>query len=318
MDVVLRSGVLIALQAVVLVALAPLLSGTIRRTKARLQSRRGPSVWQPYRDLRKWWSRETVQSVTASPVQGLAPAAVLAAIVVAIALIPTVAVIAPLDGWGDLIAVVGLLAAARFVTALAAIDSGSAFGGMGSSRDVSIAALIEPAFVLALIVAAVTFGSTDLGAIAASGAGRGLDLLTPAHLVAAVAFALVVVAETGHLPVDNPDTHLELTMVHEGMLLESSGRRLAILMLSAHLRQALILALFLGVFLPWGMAGDVSPVPLAVGTVAFVTKLLLAGQGLALADAVIPKLRILRLPEFLGVAAALALIALAARVWLPA
>jgi len=229
-----------------------------------------------------------------------------------------VAAAAPLPGWGDLIAVVGLLAAARFMVALAALDSGSAFGGMGCSRDVSIAALIEPALVLALIVAAVSVGSTDLGAIAASGAASGLGLLTPAHAVAAVAFAIVVVAESGHHPVDNPDTHLELTMVHEGMLLEASGRRLALYMLAAHLRQALMLALFLAVFVPWGIAAEIAPVPLALGVVFFVAKLLLAGQGLALADALVPKLRILRLPEFLGVAAALALVALAARVWLPA
>jgi formate hydrogenlyase subunit 4 len=310
--------VLVALQAIVLVAVAPLLTGTIRRTKARLQSRRGVPLLQPYRDLRKWWSREAVQSSTASPIQGLAPALVLAATGAALLLVPTAAVLVPLAGWGDLIAVVGLLAAARFVIALAALDSGSAFGGMGSSRDVSIAALIEPALVLALIVAAVASGSTDLGAIAAAGAGRGVDLLTPAHVVAAVAFAIVVVAESGHLPVDNPDTHLELTMVHEGMLLEASGRRLALYMLSAHLRQALLIALFLAVFLPWGMSADLSPAPLALGAVLFVAKLLLAGQGLALADAVVPKLRILRLPEFIGVATALALVALAARVWLPA
>jgi len=314
----LASVVLIVLQAVVLVALAPLLSGTIRRTKARLQSRRGASIWQPYRDLRKWWSKETVQSATASPIQGVAPAVVLAVTLCALFLVPTVAAAAPLPGWGDLIAVVGLLAAARFMVALAALDSGSAFGGMGSSRDVSIAALIEPALVLALIVAAVSVGSTDLGAIAASGAASGLGLLTPAHAVAAVAFAIVVVAESGHHPVDNPDTHLELTMVHEGMLLEASGRRLALYMLAAHLRQALMLALFLAVFVPWGIAAEIAPVPLALGVVFFVAKLLLAGQGLALADALVPKLRILRLPEFLGVAAALALVALAARVWLPA
>jgi len=314
----LASVVLIVLQAIVLVALAPLLSGTIRRTKARLQSRRGASIWQPYRDLRKWWSKETVQSTTASPIQGVAPAVVLAVTLCALFLVPTVAAAAPLPGWGDLIAVVGLLAAARFMVALAALDSGSAFGGMGSSRDVSIAALVEPALVLALIVAAVTFGSTDLGAIAASGAASGLGLLTPAHAVAAVAFAIVVVAESGHHPVDNPDTHLELTMVHEGMLLEASGRRLALYMLAAHLRQALMLALFLAVFVPWGIAAEIAPAPLALGVVLFVAKLLVAGQGLALADALVPKLRILRLPEFLGVAAALALVALAARVWLPA
>jgi formate hydrogenlyase subunit 4 len=313
-----RSALLVILQAVVLVALAPLLTGSIRRTKARLQSRRGPSLLQPYRDLRKWWAKETVESSIATPVQALAPAAVVAAVVTAALLVPTVAVIAPLADWGDLIAVVGLLAVARFAMALAALDAGSAFGGMASSREVSITSLIEPALVLALVVVAVAAGSTDLSAIAADGVARGGGLLTPAHLVAAAAFAIVVVAETGHLPVDNPDTHLELTMVHEGMLLEASGRRLALYVLASQVRQALLLALFLAVFVPWGMAAELAPLPLLVGSVVFVVKLLLAAQGLALADAVLPKLRILRLPQFLEVATALALIALAARVWLPA
>ena len=312
------TAVLVLLQAMLLVAVAPLLSGTIRRTKARLQSRRGPSVWQPYRDLRKWWSKETVESSIASPLQRFAPAAFLAVILVAVGLVPTVATRPPLTGFGDLIALVGLLALARFVLALAALDSGSAFGGMASSREVSIAALIEPALVLALVAAAVTIGSTDLGAIAAGGVAAGPYLLTPAHLLASAAFALVVVADSGHLPVDNPDTHLELTMVHEGMLLEASGRRLAMLMAAAHVRQAMLIALFLAVFLPWGMATELAAGPLLLGSVLFVAKLLVAGQGLAIADATVPKLRILRLPEFLGVAASLALIALAAHVWLPA
>jgi formate hydrogenlyase subunit 4 len=310
--------VLASLQAALLVALAPLLAGTIRRTKARLQSRRGPSVWQPYRDLRKWWSKETVESVVASPVQGWAPAVVVAAVLVAGFLVPTVAVAAPLGGWGDLIAVVGLLAAARFAVALAALDSGSAFGGMGSSREVSIASLVEPAFVLGLIVVAAAAGSTDLGAIAAHGVATGGAVLTPAHSVAAAAFAIVAVAESGHLPVDNPDTHLELTMVHEGMILEASGRRLALYQFAAMVRQALVLALFAAAFVPWGMATEIAPLAIVVGSGLFVVKLLVAAQGLALADAWVPKLRILRLPEFMGVALALALVAVAAQVWLPA
>ncbi len=312
------SILLVALQVVLLGCIAPLLTGTIRRTKARLQSRRGASIWQPYRDLRKWWAKATVESSIASPLQALAPAAVLGAIVAAAAIVPTVAVRPPLDGWGDFIALIGFLAAARFVLALAALDAGSAFGGMASSREVAIAVLIEPGLVLGLVVAAIAARSTDLGVIAANGVSAGSQLLTPAHLLAAAAFAIVIVAETGHLPVDNPDTHLELTMVHEGLLLEASGRRLALLMLAAHVRQAMLLAVFLAAFVPWGMAGTLEPAPIAIGAVLFTIKLLVAGQGLALADALMPKLRILRLPEFVGLAAALAIVALAVQVWLPA
>ena len=171
---------------------------------------------------------------------------------------------------------------------------------------------------LALVVAALAAGSTDLGVIAASGTSRGFDLLGPSHLLAAAAFAIVVVAETGHLPVDNPDTHLELTMVHEGMLLEASGRRLALFLLASHVRQAMLLAVFFAAFAPWGMANDLAPGTLLVGGVIFAVKLLIAGQGLALADALLPKLRIMALPGFIGVAATLALIALAVQIWLPA
>jgi len=314
----LETGVLLLLQICLLGGLAPLVAGMIRATKARLQSRRGASVWQPYHDLRKWWSKETVESSVGSPVQRFAPAVVLGAVVAAAALVPTVAVRAPLDRWGDLLAVIGLLALARFTLALAALDAGSAFGGLASSREVAIAALIEPGLVLALVVAAAAAGSTDLGSIAESGVARGLDLLTPSHVLAAAAFAIVVLADTGHLPVDNPDTHLELTMVHEGMLLEASGRRLALLMFAAHLRQALLIALFLVAFVPWTMAGSLSAGPLLLGSVAFVAKLVIAGQALALADAGTPKLRILRLPAFIGVAVMLGVVALAAQIWLPA
>jgi len=311
------SVVLVGLQVALLGGLAPLLSGTIRKTKARLQSRRGASVWQPYRDLRTCWAKSTVESSTASPVQRFAPPLVLGAVSAAVLLVPTVAMRAPLAGWGDLLALVGLLATARFILALAALDAGGAFGGMGSSRDVAIAALIEPGLVLALVGAAVAAGSTDLGAMASSGAARGVDLLTPAHLLAAAAFVLIAVAESGHLPVDNPDTHLELTMVHEGMILEASGRRLGLLLLAAHLRQVLLLALFVAAFAPWGMAADLSAAGLAIGAALLLVKLLLAAQGLAVLDAMVPKLRILRLPDYLGLASALAVAGLAARIWLP-
>lgn len=314
----LSDAALLVLQVVLLVAGAPLLSGVIRRTKVRLQSRRGAPILQPYRDLAKWWSKETVESEAGGPVARAVPAIALAAIVVAALLVPTVAGRAPLAGWGDLLAVVGLLALARFAMALGALDAGSAFGGMGSSRDVSIAALVEPAALLALLGVALRAGSTDLGRIASGGSGEGLALLTPAHLLAAAAFAVVVVAESGHYPVDNPDTHLELTMAHEGLLIEASGRRLALLSLAAHVKQALLIALFVATFLPSGVAVGDTPGPIALvdGAIFFVAKLLLAGILIALVDASVAKLRILRLPELLGSAALLAGAGLAAQVLL--
>ncbi len=308
--------VLLGLHGAVLVGCAPLLTGTIRRSKARLQMRRGASIWQPYRDLAKWWTRETVESDAGSAVQRYAPGAVLAAVVVAALLVPAAAARPAIVGLGDLLAFAGLLALARFLLALAALDSGSAFTGMGSSRDVSIAVLVEPALILALIGAAIRSSSTDLGVIAGSGASEGIGLLTPAHLLAAAAFAVVVAAESGHFPVDNPDTHLELTMAHEGLLIEASGRRLAVLTAAAHIKQALLVAVFVAVFLPFGAAQELAPVPLAAGLALFVGKLLLAGQLIAAVDSAVAKLRILRLPDLLGLAATLALAGLAAQVWL--
>lgn len=304
------------LQLAVFLAFAPLLVGTIRRTKARLQGRRGPALVQPYRDLAKWWHKVPLESGTAGPVSRHAPVFVLAAMVTAALLVPFAAAVPPVVGWGDLFVVVGLLAAARFALALAALDAGGAFGGMGSSRDVAISALAEPALVLALAGAAVAAGSSDLGTISTFGLGRGLGLLGPAHLLAAAAFAIVVVAETGHQPVDNPDTHLELTMVHEGMLLEASGRSLATLVYASELKLVVLAALFAAVFAPFGAATELAPGPILIGTAVGLGKLLLVGQALALVDASVAKMRILALPDLLGAASLLALVGLATRILL--
>jgi formate hydrogenlyase subunit 4 len=245
-----------------------------------------------------------------------APAIVFGAILGAGLLVPFVAARPSLAGWGDLFVVVGLLALARFALTLAALDAGSAFGGMGSSRDVAISALAEPGLVLALAAAAIAAGSSDLGTIAAFGLSQGVGLLGPAHLLAAVAFGIVVVAETGHQPVDNPDTHLELTMIHEGMLLEASGRSLATLVYASELKLVVLAALFAAAFAPFGAATEIAPGPILLGTFVGLGKLLLAGQVLALLDASVAKLRILALPDLLGVASLLALAGLGVRILL--
>lgn len=304
-------------QLVVFVAVAPLLAGTIKRTKSRLQGRRGPDLVQPYRDLAKWWSKAPLASRTAGRVSRAAPVLVLAGIVAALALVPFLTDRPALGGLGDLFVVVGLLAAVRFILALAALDAGGAFGGMGASRDVAIAALAEPGLVLALAVTAVAAGSSDLGAISAFGLGQGLNLLGPSHLLAAAAFGIILVAETGHQPVDNPDTHLELTMVHEGMLLEFSGRSLAMLALASELKLVLLAALFVAAFLPFGIAADGSLPALALSIPLGLLKLFAVGQALALLDATIAKARILALPDVIGLAALLALTGLGARLILP-
>ena len=188
---------------------------------------------------------------------------------------------------------------------------------MGSSRDVAVSALAEPGLVLALAGAAIAAGSTDLGTISVFGIGHGVGLLGPAHLLAAVAFAIVVVAESGHHPVDNPDTHLELTMIHEGMLLEASGRSLATLVFASELKLVVLAALFSAVFLPFGAATELAPVPVAIGLIAGLGKMFLVGQVLALLDASIAKARILTLPDLLSLASLLALAGIGMQVLLP-
>jgi len=310
--------VLGAIQVVLVVAVAPLLLGITKAVKSRLQYRRGPSPLQPYRDLAKWWRKEAVESEAASPLTALTPPLVLAAVLVATLLVPIVGRRPPLDGWGDLLVVVGLLALARFVMALAALDAGSAFGGMGSSREVAISALVEPALLLALAGSALAAGSTDLGAIAGAGSLAGTAWFTPALLLGAGAFAVVAVAETGHEPVDNPDTHLELTMVHEGMLLEASGPRLAMLAYAAELKLVLVAGLFGAAFLPVGLAANLAPVSVRVAVGAALAKLVADAVALAVLDATLAKLRILALPGLLATASILAAVGLAARLWLPA
>ena len=309
---------LLVAQGIVGLLLAPLLLGITKRVKARLQYRRGPSIWQPYRDLAKWWRRRPMESQAASPLSGIVPVAVAAVMVLSVFLVPLVAVRVPLSGVGDLLLVVGLLALVRFLLALGALDAGSAFGGMGASREVAIAAVVEPALLLSLAVGVAAAGSTDLGVIASHGAAMGLAGLTPALLLGAAAFAIVAVAETGHEPVDNPDTHLELTMIHEGMMLEASGRRLAMLTFAAQLKLVVVVALFSAVFLPFGAAGTDTLPALAVGMLAASIKLVGAALVLGLLDGTVAKLRILVVPSLLGVAALLAISALGAQLWLPA
>jgi len=310
------SGLL--LQGALVLAGAPLWTGITRRLKARLQYRQGPSIWQPYRDLAKWWSKSAVESDASSPLTAAVPVLALAAMVAAAFLVPIVAVSAAIPGAGDLLVVVGLLALARFLLVLLSFDAGSAFGAMGGSREIAIAALVEPGLVLALGVVALAAGSTDLSVIAERGLALGPAALGAPTLLAAAAFAIVAVAETGHEPVDNPDTHLELTMIHEGMILEASGRRLALLTYASHLKFVVVAGIFAAAFLPFGMAGsDPSPVALLVGLATAAFKLGLATVALGLLDAGLAKLRILVLPSLLGLAAGLAVTAVAAALWLP-
>ncbi|MDO8563180.1 MAG: NADH-quinone oxidoreductase subunit H [Candidatus Limnocylindria bacterium] len=294
-------------QLALLVTIAPGLSGLIKTLKARVQGRRGPHPFQPYRELWKLLRKDTVVSAHASWVTRAAPLVYAGAIATAALLVPALWIPAPLGGWGDALALVGLFALARFALALAGLDQGSAFGGMGSSREVAVAALAEPALLLALFAVALRTGGTDLSATAATLAALGPAAITPGQLLALAAVAIVIAAETGRVPVDNPDTHLELTMIHEGMLLEYAGRPLGILVWATLLKQTVLFALLIAAFFPWGIAATGAGVPRAAA--AFGAKLLCLAIGVALAESSQAKLRIFKVPELMGAAFFLALLA---------
>ncbi|HEV8632863.1 MAG TPA: NADH-quinone oxidoreductase subunit H [Chloroflexota bacterium] len=286
--------------------LAPLLQGLIKSAKARLQLRQGPPLLQPYADLRKLFRKGAVVPEVSSGVFRLAPWVVLGSTLAAAGLVPTLT--AGRLGIGDALLFAGLLALGRFALALAAIDTGSNFAQMGASREMAISAVVEPALVGTLFALALTTGTTDLGLLATARAADGWASLGPGAWLAFAALVIVAVAETGRVPVDNPDTHLELTMAHEGMLLEYSGRPLGLLHYAAQVKQVAVLGLIGGLFVPWTLGG--SP-PLAL--VGWAAKLAALGLGLAAIETANAKLRILRLPDLLATAAALGGLSLVAR-----
>lgn len=292
----------LAMQLVGGFLLAPLLPGLIQHWKARLQGRRGPSPIQPYRELRRLWGKSTVTIEGASVVYRVAPAVATASLATALLLVPVAASAPSLVVGRDAFALLGLLALARFAVAAASWDVANGFSLMGASRDLTISVSVEATFVLAVAAAALVAGTTDLAGMIAGTAG-GSVWSGPALGLAAVAFALVVVAETGRQPVDNPDTHLELTMIHEGPLLEYAGRDLAMLLWGAAVRHWLVLVIAATVFLPH---------PRAVWqqlTLLPVVLVLLCG-GLALVETLVVKMRILLVPRLLMVGAAAALLAI--------
>ncbi|TAK31325.1 MAG: formate hydrogenlyase [Chloroflexota bacterium] len=283
--------------------IAPLLNGIIKKSKAGWQNRRGPGILQPWYDIIKYLGRESVVSEHASWITRWSPFVYFGAHLAAAGLVPTVLAISPLGGVGDVILLVGLLALARFALALAALDTASNFGGMGTSRELAFAALVEPALLLSLFALAIPVGSTALGALVVDGG------VTVARALALGALFIVAIAETGRIPVDNPDTHLELTMAHEGMLLEYSGRPLGLLLWATHIKQLVVVSLLAALFLPWGIAHEATPTALAIGVGAYLLKLGLIGLALALVETTNVKMRIFRVPELLGASCLLGLLA---------
>ena len=295
-------------QMTLVVALAPLLTGVIRKAKARLTKHRGAPIFQPYRDLARLMRKEVVLAENASWLFRVAPYLIFAATWVAAALVPTFA-IGLLFSWSaDLIAIIALLASARFFTALAGLDVGTSFGGIGASRDVMIASLAEPAMLMIVFTLALTAGSTQLSTVAGYMLSPQVGLRVSLGL-ALVALIIVGIAENARIPVDNPATHLELTMIHEAMVLEYSGRHLAMIELAASLKLLLYISLIACVFMPWGLALEGRNfAAYGVGLAAYAAKLCAAGFALAYFETSIAKMRVFRVPEFLGAALMLGLL----------
>ncbi len=300
----------ILLQTLLLLALSPLVTGWIRNWKAKLQNRRGPRIWQPYLDIIKFLRKDMVISEHASWVFSAAPYIVFVSALLVGLMVPMVTLQAPLSLFGGVLAVIGLLALGRFFLALGGLDPASAFGGMGSSREMTISAIAEPALMLAIFTVAITAGSTDLSRIVATEHGPTLRLLNPAHLMAFAALFIVLLAETGRVPVDNPATHLELTMIHEAMLLEYSGRYLAFMEWGASIKQLVLMALLANIFFPVGLAAGGSAASLALGLAVFLGKILVLSSAVVLVETVNAKLRLFRVPDLLSAAFVLATLAL--------
>ena len=295
-------------QMTLVLGLSPLLTGFVRKVKARLQRRQGPPLVQPYRDLARLVRKDVVLAHNASWLFRAAPYLIFAATWVAAALVPTFATGLVFSWTADLIAIAALLGSARFFLALAGMDVGTAFGGLGASREVMIASLAEPAMLLIVFTLALVAGSTQLSSVATLMTSDAVGLRVSIGL-ALIALILVAVAENGRIPVDNPSTHLELTMVHEAMVLEYSGRHLAMIEVAAYLKLLLYVSLIACIFMPWGIAhAGAGPAAYALGAATYAGKLAVSGALLALFETTIAKMRVFRVPSFLGAALMLGLL----------
>lgn len=296
-------------QMSLVLGLAPLLTGFVRKVKARLLRRRGPPLLQPYRDLIRLMRKDVVLADTASWLFRVIPYLIFAGTWVAASLVPTFGNGLLFSWTADLIAITALLGSARFFQALAGMDVGTAFGGIGSSREVMIASLAEPAMLITAFSVAMIAGSTQLPTVAEFMGSDAVGLRVSLGM-AFVALTIVALAENARIPIDNPATHLELTMVHEAMVLEYSGRHLALIDLSSQLKLLLYVSLIACVFLAWGTAtADASVARLALGALVYLGKLAVLGFLLAVFETAIAKMRVFRIPEFLGAALMLALLA---------
>ena len=296
-------------QALFLVLAAPLVKGILGRLKARLQKRQGASIWRPYSELFKLFRKEDLVPPTASWLFRAAPRIVFAVIVVAAAFIPVIQPNALVGHKGDFILFVYLLAIGRFFLVLGAMDGGSAFGGMGASREALVSTLAEGPFLLALVAVSILARNPTITGIVGWTLGQNFFDISAVHILAFATLGIVALAEAGRMPVDNPTTHLELTMIHEGMILEYSGPSLALVEWANAVRLNVFLSLLIALFGPWGMATGTAWTALALALGLYVLKLLALAVLLAVIESGVAKLRMYLVPDFLGVATALSILA---------
>lgn len=299
-------------QSAGMLLLAPLLKVGIKKLKARLQNRQGPPWRQGYYDLVKLLGKESVRSETASWIYVAGPRVYFAAALAATTLVPVVIAAAPLEAAGGILLLVGTLALGRFALATAALDTGSPFGGMGASRDMTIAALAEPALMLGLFTSALAAGSLNLGVLVRGLVQHGPSF-HPSDLLAFAGLFIIVIAETGRIPVDNPATHLELTMIHEAMVLEYAGPDLALVEWASAVKELLYLTLLVDLFMPVGIATSITPGAIALGCIAWIAKVAALAIAVTVTESVNAKLRLFRVPELVSVSLGLAFLSLAIR-----
>ncbi len=302
----------VGLQAAVAVGVTPVLIGVMRQVRARLEGRVGAGVGQPWRDLRKLLAKEPLRAAGAGPMLTVTPLVLVVSSLAVCGLVPLVGTPTLALVPDDLFVVVSLLLVGTVALALLGLEAGTAFGGMGSSRHMTIAALVEPTVLVAVYALSIPVGTSALSAIVNARLADPVSVVSPASLLAIVALVLVVLAETGRLPVDNPSTHLELTMVHEAMVLESGGRDLGWLELGSWLRLTALLGLVVNLLVPWGIATDVTVSAIVVGTVAVAVKVLAAGALVASVEVFLAKVRLFRVPELLAGSFVLAFLAVTA------
>jgi formate hydrogenlyase subunit 4 len=303
------------LQVLVLILGAPLVRAIISRLKARLQRRRGASIWRPYAELFKLLRKEELVPPTSSAVFRLAPIVLFGATIGAAAFVPVVHASALLGSRGDFFLFVYLLALGRFFLSVGALDGGSAFGGMGASREALVSSLAEAPFLMGLVAIAVLASRADIAGMVVWTLGQNIFNISAVHILAFTSLAMVILAETGRMPVDNPTTHLELTMIHEGMVLEYSGPSLALIEWASAIKLHIMLALLIALFFPWGMASNGSGWGIAVALLLYCAKTAVLVILLSVIESSVAKLRMYLVPDFLGVASALSALAVIFTMW---